>query len=82
LVYLERFRYNIKEMILDLADNLIAMEDTLPIEDKIRKICASISCHGSIRAGRAMKLEEMNTMLRQMEENHFLANVTMVDLPI
>ncbi|XGA08448.1 MAG: DNA mismatch repair endonuclease MutL [Wolbachia endosymbiont of Xenopsylla cheopis] len=62
---------NVKETILDLADNLIAMEDTLPIEDKMRKICATISCHGSIRAGRAMKLEEMNAMLRQMEETSF-----------
>ncbi len=62
---------NVKEMILDLADNLIAMEDTLPIEDKMRKICATISCHGSIRAGRAMKLEEMNAMLRQMEDTSF-----------
>ncbi|GHM58124.1 MAG: DNA mismatch repair protein MutL [Candidatus Mesenet longicola] len=62
---------NVKEMILDLADNLIVMEDALPIEDKMRKICATISCHGSIRAGRAMKLEEMNAMLRQMEETSF-----------
>ncbi|WP_339046607.1 DNA mismatch repair endonuclease MutL [Candidatus Mesenet endosymbiont of Agriotes lineatus] len=62
---------NVKETVLDLADNLIAMEDTLPIEDKMKKICATISCHGSIRAGRAMKLEEMNTMLRQMEETAF-----------
>ncbi|WP_339045313.1 DNA mismatch repair endonuclease MutL [Candidatus Mesenet endosymbiont of Agriotes lineatus] len=62
---------NVKETVLDLADNLIAMEDTLPIEDKMKKICATISCHGSIRAGRAMKLEEMNAMLRQMEETAF-----------
>ncbi|WP_339046582.1 DNA mismatch repair endonuclease MutL [Candidatus Mesenet endosymbiont of Agriotes lineatus] len=62
---------NVKETVLDLADNLIAMEDTLPIEDKMKKICATISCHGSIRAGRAMKLEEMNAMLRQMEETSF-----------
>jgi DNA mismatch repair protein MutL len=62
---------DIKEVITDVADRLIEMEDALPIEDKINKILATISCHNSIRAGREMKLEEMNALLRQMEETPY-----------
>ncbi|MBD0392056.1 DNA mismatch repair endonuclease MutL [Wolbachia endosymbiont of Pentalonia nigronervosa] len=62
---------DIKEVITDIADRLIEMEDTLPIEDKINKILATISCHNSIRAGREMKLEEMNALLRQMEDTPY-----------
>jgi DNA mismatch repair protein MutL len=62
---------NIKEMVIDLADRLVEIEDTLPIEDKINEILATISCYGSIRAGREMKLEEMNELLRQMEKTPY-----------
>jgi len=62
---------DIKEVITDVADRLIEMEDALPIEDKINKILATISCHNSIRAGREMKLEEMNALLRQMEKTPY-----------
>lgn len=60
-----------REIMLDIVDRLLEIEDTLPIEDKINKILATISCHGSIRAGRKMKLDEMNVLLRQMEETPY-----------
>ncbi|WP_395462825.1 DNA mismatch repair endonuclease MutL [Wolbachia endosymbiont of Cantharis cryptica] len=62
---------DVKEMLINIVDRLTEIEDTLPIEDKVNKILATIACHGSIRAGRKMKLEEMNMLLRQMEKTPY-----------
>ncbi|WCR58426.1 MAG: DNA mismatch repair protein MutL [Wolbachia endosymbiont of Ctenocephalides felis wCfeJ] len=59
---------DVKEMLINIVDRLTEIEDTLPIEDKVNKILATIACYGSIRAGRKMNFEEMNELLRQMEE--------------
>ncbi|QEK89450.1 DNA mismatch repair endonuclease MutL [Wolbachia endosymbiont of Chrysomya megacephala] len=59
---------DIKEMLVDIVDKLTEMEDTLSIEDKVNKISATIACHG---AGRKMKLEEMNEILRQIEKTPY-----------
>ncbi|MFP3022280.1 MAG: DNA mismatch repair endonuclease MutL, partial [Wolbachia sp.] len=59
---------DIREMLVDIVDKLMEMEDTLPIEDKVNKISAIIACHG---AGRKMKLEEMNEILRQIEKTPY-----------
>nr|CAH7720216.1 unnamed protein product [Callosobruchus chinensis] len=62
---------NVKEMVMNIVDRLMEIGDTLPIEEKVNKILATIACHGSIRARRAMKLEEMNELMRQMEETPY-----------
>ncbi|MFP3022848.1 MAG: DNA mismatch repair protein MutL, partial [Wolbachia sp.] len=45
---------NVKEMVMNIVDRLMEIGDALPIEEKV---LATIACH---RAGREMKLEEMN----------------------
>ncbi|MCA4774213.1 DNA mismatch repair endonuclease MutL, partial [Wolbachia endosymbiont of Mansonella perstans] len=62
---------DVKEMLINIVDRLTEIEDTLPIEDKVNKMLATIACYGSIRAGRKMKLEEMNELLRQMEKTPY-----------
>lgn len=51
---------NAKEM-LNIIDRLLEIEDTLPMEDKINKILATVACHWSIRAGREMRLATCST---------------------
>jgi len=56
---------DVKEMLIDIVNKLTEIKDMLPIEDKVNKISATIACYG---AGRKMKLEEMNEILRQIEK--------------
>ncbi|QCB62846.1 DNA mismatch repair endonuclease MutL [Wolbachia endosymbiont of Drosophila mauritiana] len=56
---------NVKEMVMNIVDRLMEIGDTLPIEEKV---LATIVCH---RAGREMKLEEMNEILRQIEKTPY-----------
>jgi DNA mismatch repair protein MutL len=59
---------NTKQLIKDLAEDLAEWGENLSLTDKLQHVCATISCHGSIRSGRKLNIDEMNTLLRQMEE--------------
>jgi DNA mismatch repair protein MutL len=51
----------------DMADELAELGDTLRLREKLDAVCSTMACHGSVRAGRPMNLDEMNALLRQME---------------
>lgn len=59
---------NIPKLMEDLAQTLKEFDDTVLLKDKLKDICARMACHGSIRAGRNLTINEMNALLRQMEE--------------
>ena len=58
---------NAKQLMLDVADTLIEFGDSLSLKERIKKIAATMACHGSVRAGRKLDVSEMNALLRQME---------------
>ena len=58
---------NIKKLIFDILDELTDLENSGTLEKKINAVLSRISCHGSIRSGRMLRTEEMNSLLREME---------------
>lgn len=56
-----------KALMADIADTLIEFGDSLALKERIKKIAATMACHGSVRAGRKLDASEMNALLRQME---------------
>src|SRR3981189_279340 len=51
----------------DLAEHIAEWDETLPLERKLMHVAATMACHGSVRAGRRLKPDEMNALLREME---------------
>ncbi|CCG42054.1 DNA mismatch repair endonuclease MutL [Magnetospirillum molischianum] len=54
-------------LVRDLADELAEWGATTALSDRLLDVCATLACHGSVRAGRRLSLPEMNALLRRME---------------
>ena len=59
---------NIRQLIRDLADDIVTYGQTVALKEKLEEICGTMACHGSVRAGRRLTPDEMNALLRQMEK--------------
>jgi DNA mismatch repair protein MutL len=58
---------DIKALVADLAEELGHLGTAASLEDRLHRILATVACHGSVRAGRSLRPEEMNALLREME---------------
>jgi DNA mismatch repair protein MutL len=54
-------------LLRDLAEHMAEWDEALPLERRLMHVAATMACYGSVRAGRRLKPEEMNALLREME---------------
>ncbi len=54
-------------LVRNLAEHISEWDESLPLERRLMAVASSMACHGSVRAGRRLKPEEMNALLREME---------------
>ncbi|MBR0965110.1 DNA mismatch repair endonuclease MutL [Bradyrhizobium diazoefficiens] len=55
-------------LLRDLSEHMAEWDEALPLERRLMHVAATMACHGSVRAGRRLRPEEMNALLREMEE--------------
>ncbi len=58
---------DVQGLIRDLADELAELGQSLALKERLQEVCGTLACHGSVRAGRRLNVDEMNALLRQME---------------
>ena len=59
---------DVKALIKDIAQEMSEWGTGFELTEKLHLVCATIACHGSVRAGRRLNIEEMNHLLRDMEK--------------
>jgi len=59
---------DIAGLIRDLADEAAENNTADGLKKRLDYIAATMACHGSVRSGRLLKPQEMNALLRQMEQ--------------
>jgi DNA mismatch repair protein MutL len=54
-------------LIRELADEIGEWDTSATLHSRLEHVAATMACHGSVRSGRRLRVEEMNALLRQME---------------
>jgi DNA mismatch repair protein MutL len=59
---------DMSELLLAIADEPDLIDGAEPLAARMNKLLATMACHYSVRSGRTLRHEEMNALLRQMEQ--------------
>lgn len=59
---------DIAALLRDVADEITEHGNASILEERMNEILSRMACHGSVRSGRRMNADEMNALLRQMEQ--------------
>ena len=62
---------DVKMLVDKLIQEIIEDQNFDSLEIQVNKICSTLACYGSIRSGREMQVEEMNNLLRKMEQTKY-----------
>ncbi len=58
---------DVAALVRDLADEIAEWDRATGLEERLNRIASTMACHGSVRSGRRMRVEEMDALLREME---------------
>ncbi|MDQ0454990.1 DNA mismatch repair endonuclease MutL [Rhizobium paknamense] len=59
---------DVQALLRQLADEIAEWETAGGLFARLEHVAATMACHGSVRSGRLLRVEEMNALLRKMEE--------------
>jgi DNA mismatch repair protein MutL len=59
---------NVQSLVRALADDIHQWGQSFELTQRLGDVVATMACHSSVRAGRKLSIDEMNALLRQMEE--------------
>lgn len=65
---------NVSELISDLLAEFLLLGRPESVDSIFDKVCATLACHGSIRAGQTMSHEEIRALLKQLDGISFSAH--------
>ncbi|MCO6177248.1 DNA mismatch repair endonuclease MutL [Ciceribacter sp. RN22] len=58
---------DVQALVRELADEIAEWDTAGGLAARLEHVAATMACHGSVRSGRVLRVEEMNSLLRQME---------------
>lgn len=58
---------NVRALIADIVSELAEWGSSQKLRGRLEDMLSTMACHGSVRAGRALTITEMNALLREME---------------
>ena len=58
---------NAAQLLQDVLEDLRNLKNETTVQDLLEEMLSTMACHGSIRAGRKLSVDDMNAILRDME---------------